>query len=160
MLGDQVVAWAQRKFGTDFDRSESIRDLQERLSKLGHRLFADGVVGPSTLEALRAQQELEDNQPKEDVLSGSGSFEVNGGETAPSSSSAAAEFDESEDEEGLESETIDPPSNQKEPEAQTDTEGLTAQPVALSDSALESVSDDRLGFAPYVRAVARFLLAV
>ncbi|MCC5887775.1 MAG: hypothetical protein JJT88_15170 [Gammaproteobacteria bacterium] len=52
-----------------------------------------------------------------------------------------------------------------EPEQKTDpppTTGgsqATARPVALSDSAISDVGQDRLGFQPYVEAVAEFILA-
>lgn len=166
MLGDQVVAWAQRKFGTDFDRAESIRALQERLTKLGHRVFADGVMGPSTLKALQAQQaedagsqdtaevladQAQQEPPDIQMKAEPGSFTLSGGEATFRTSNLDAE-------EG-ETEVAEEQSRQEEQQTQTDEEGLSAQPVALSDSAIESVDKDKLGFGPYVVAVARFLLA-
>lgn len=147
-LGDQVVAWAQRKFGTDFDRSESVRDLQERLRKLGHGVFADGIMGPSTLEALRSQREIEESRSPERAAS-------------DFTAETSAEADEDPAKETGGADTTGQASGAAAFEAETDrdTESLTARPVALSDSALESVDDDRLGFTPYVAAVVRFLLA-
>lgn len=46
-----------------------------------------------------------------------------------------------------------------EEEEALDAESATARPVALSDSAISDISQDRLGFTPYVEAVAEFILA-
>lgn len=179
-LGDQAVAWARRKFGTDFDRSESIRDLQERLTSLGHKVFADGVMGPSTLAALRAEHETDASRSPSTASSASRTassddpasdaeraFEFKRAKSAAKRRAARTDLEEdgavgSEEgaEDGGAERDIDEPSPEREEaQPQRDVEGLTAQPVALSDNALESVSEDRLGFAPYVSAVVRFLLA-
>ena len=151
-LGDQVVAWAQRRFGTDFDRRESIRDLQVRLRDLGYEVFADGIFGPSTQEALEDHRKLEERSGPASKANDSSAAD------RPVEASSASGFSQTTDgpEEVAQGEKTSEPADAGE---QRDEEELTAQPVALSDSALESVADDRLGFAPYVAAVVRFLLA-
>ncbi len=179
-LGDQAVAWAQRRFGTDFDRTESVRDLQVRLRDLGYEVFADGIFGKSTAEALEAHRAFEERRAPNATYSETYTANTSDG-TAESFEGAAAQktaerldtenisqkvaegeatfstsrpADETQETTG-EEEVSEPADTQP----RRDEEELTARPVALSDSALESVEDDRLGFAPYVAAVVRFLLA-
>lgn len=138
--GDTPVAWAAERFGFDRDnrrgRQPGVESLQKWLIGEGAKVAADGVFGPGTQAAL-------------EQIYWSGVHDAFIGVKPEAVAKAAHETAQQAYEE-----TPDP-----EPTPSTPSAAVAAKPVALSDSAIEDVAQDRLGFRPYVEAVAEFILA-
>jgi hypothetical protein len=135
-LARTALAWAAERFQFDPEdrrqRQAGVADLQKWLSGEGAEVVADGYFGPGTLSALlRVFTQNEAN------------------------ATVTADF-AVEDEAAQQAEAAAPA---PEPPPTPDTAEASARPVALSDSAITDVDQDRLGFRPYVEAVAEFILA-
>ncbi len=134
-LSETALAWAVERF--DFDpaaptsRQGSVERLQKWLIGEGAEVAVDGYFGPDTMAALLRV------------------FTAN-----EANLSATANF--ADDAATMKQSNVPPES---EPQPTPDSEETSARPVALSDSAISDVGQDRLGFRPYVEAVAEFILA-
>ena len=186
--GSAALDWAVTAFGFNPDganiRQEGVESLQQWLGKNGQEIRPDGLLGPATLAALerayRASQvsDSRSGDPGEaaaaDTLdsqsTGTGTGEAvkkaarprkakKTAQTKARRQTRAPDTDSGTDREtgtaeGAQEEPATGPAASAAPDA-----AVTARPVALSDSAIEDISQDRLGFTPYVDAVAEFVLA-
>ena len=129
-------------------RQRGVEDLQRWLMENGAEIRADGILGPQTAKQL------------ERISAEIASPAVSERPAEPSSDGQRVDADtELEDEPGT---TPEPGDEDYDPDRhgeEQDRDAATARPVALSDSAVEELSQDRLGFRPYVEAVAEFILA-
>ncbi|MGF1632046.1 MAG: P-loop NTPase fold protein [Kiloniellaceae bacterium] len=140
------LEWAAESFGFDIadrrNRQRGVESLQNWLGENGFKVPPDGHLGPATLSALdqayRATQ-LNETVATVETEAASSDFGMKTAETAAQQAEAAA-----------------PP---PEPPPTPDDTEASARPVALSDSAICDIDQDRLGFRPYVEAVAEFILA-
>ncbi|WP_193368072.1 KAP family P-loop NTPase fold protein [Pelagibius marinus] len=142
--GSDALDWATKSFGFDLNRTGTqpgVEDLQKWLLSNDKSVTPDGVWGPQTLRAM-----------EEAYSEGLSAERVEVGSEAPSSG-----FDKAPPGSFAQQARVDEPEPTPTP-APAD-EDVSAQPVALSDSAIEDISQDRLGFRPYVEAVAEFILA-
>lgn len=118
-----------------------VETLQKWLIGQGFDIALDGYLGPRTVEALVTAFEASRSEKSAEV------------ETAATSTDFGTKHAES-----IAQQTrVDEP--EPTPTPQPTDEDVSARPVALSDSAIEDISQDRLGFRPYVEAVAEFILA-
>ncbi|WP_299616859.1 P-loop NTPase fold protein [Pelagibius sp.] len=159
-----------------------VESLQKALIGEGFELIPDGNLGPQTLEFLERSTLFQDPRA---MKGESGAFSLKGSDaktSAPQQTPSRTEQLRSGDvsvgamrrhaqetEQAAEDLEDEPGTTYKEGEedhAPSDrgrggekTEVSTARPVALSDSAVENIEDDRLGFRPYIEAVSDFILA-
>jgi hypothetical protein len=140
----EALDWAIKSFGFDpntTDTQPGVEDLQKWLLSNDISVTADGMLGPQTLRAIEEAY-------KEAVLAEP--VEVK-------SEAASSDFGTSKTRDSAQQAKVDEP--EPTPTPQPTDEDVSARPVALSDSAIEDISQDRLGFRPYVEAVAEFILA-
>lgn len=133
---DSALAWAAERFGFDPDdrrqRQRGVEDLQKWLIGQGVETYDDGILGPRTLDGLLRTYDAERLQDSLGVK--------RAGESARQSAAPQ-------------------PEPAPEPSPASTADAASARPVALSDSAISDIGQDRLGFRPYVEAVAEFILA-
>ncbi|MEO3431481.1 P-loop NTPase fold protein [Pelagibius sp. CAU 1746] len=140
--GSNALDWAVKTFGFDLNATGTqpgVEDLQKWLLSNDKSVTPDGIWGPQTLRATEEaykEQALSDSAEQARRAPASGFTKAGGQEQQ-------AEADEPE------------PASTPQP----GDDNVSARPVALSDSAIENISQDRLGFRPYVEAVAEFILA-
>jgi hypothetical protein len=147
-----ALDWAANRFQFDPERrgpQPGVEDLQKWLLGYDRSIVPDSVLGPQTLAVLeRAFASEVRPEDGETVLRAEGLSEA-------AKQQAEERLDEAfKQTEGLSREQFEAPDDEED-----DDDAVTARPVALSDSAIEDISQDRLGFAPYVDAVAEFVLA-
>ncbi len=153
--GSPALDWAVGNFRFDphsrGDRQQGVVELQGWLEKNGAKVTPDGLLGPATLAAL--ERVFFSMQPPESEVEveaeAASKFET---EATQGFAQQAAPQSEAPGSDAAAEQDADRP-------AADDIAAASARPVALSDSAIEDVSQDRLGFAPYVDAVAEFILA-
>jgi Cdc6-like AAA superfamily ATPase len=136
-LSEGALSWAVERFGFDpadrRNRQGGVERLQKWLTGEGAGVAVDGHFGPDTMAALlRAFTANEANL------------------------SVTADFA---DDEATTKRSGVAPEPESPPTPTAESEEPSARPVALSDSAISDVDQDRLGFRPYVEAVAEFILA-
>ncbi len=141
-----ALAWAAEAFNFDASDHESrqpgVEYLQQWLDKSNYKVVIDGILGRVTMSALEDAYAAE--QQRGDTI------EVK-------NEAAATDFGVKSAESTAQQARVEEP--EPTPTPQPADEDVSARPVALSDSAIEDISDDCLGFRPYVEAVAEFILA-
>ncbi len=130
-----ALAWAAERF--EFDPSQrrpqpGVETLQKWLLNQGATVALDAMLGPQSLAALER------------------AFAADEGSAVAKDRLGIKDGDAPEQQ---------PPEPGPEPTPSPDSAPASARPVALSDSAISDISQDRLGFRPYVEAVAEFILA-
>jgi hypothetical protein len=168
---DSVLDWAVNNFGFDLNdrrsRQDGVAKLQEWLNENGADIAADGILGPQTLALLEkvyeSQQKVETDvddvseAPENFNSAYSQEFEKKGG------SKYSKDFEQKVKGRNApfysEESASKAPEEEPRPKEKEKAVIATASPVALSDSAIEDVSQDRLDFRPYIEAVAEFILA-
>ena len=133
-----ALAWAAERFqfdpGNPQNPQSGVESLQKWLIGQNATVALDAKLGPQTLAALeRAFAADEASAAVKDDL---GIDDTEGLRQSTEQQEAAAE-----------------------PAPATSGGVTSARPAALSDSAISDVEEDRLGFRPYVEAVAEFILA-
>lgn len=127
------LTWAAERFQFDPDLREpqpGVESLQKWLLNQDLTVALDAMLGPQTLAALeRAVAADEGSAVVKDRLG-------------------------IKDDDEFAQQTAEP-----DPTESSDDDSASARPVALSDSAIRDVSEDRLNFTPYVEAMAAFILA-
>jgi hypothetical protein len=140
--GDELLSWVARRFRFDPSNRRSpqpgVSDLQKELSRHGVNVMADGVLGAQTIDAItRLGPSLWLIETEAEAAS------TDFGTKTARQADQQAKVDEPE----------------PEPATAPVSEAASARPVALSDAAISDIDQDRLGFLPYVEAVAEFILA-
>jgi hypothetical protein len=128
-----ALAWAAERFEFDpglLEPQPGVETLQKWLLSQDVTVALDAMLGPQTLTALER------------------AFAADEG------SAVAKERLGIKDDDATVQQAPGP-----EPTPPPGSDAVSARPVALSDSAISDVSQDRLGFTPYVEAVAEFILA-
>lgn len=143
-LEPSALDWAAERFQFDPNTSDpqpGVEDLQKWLLSYDRTVALDGRLGPQTLAAV--ERAYADSQSKRAVEVESEAASTEFGTKAAGSTAQQAR--------------VDQPEPTPTPEVAEET--VSARPVALSDAAVDDISQDRLGFRPYVEAVADFILA-
>jgi peptidoglycan hydrolase-like protein with peptidoglycan-binding domain len=147
---DAALAWAVERFRIDPNdrrqRQPAVEDLQKWLNSRGLRVYADGIFGPSTLEALQRAYDAERLQETVEVEAKAAATDFGTRDIGAKTAQQTAQ-------------RVGPDTPDAAPPSTSAIEEASARPVALSDSAISDVDQDRLGFRPYVEAVAEFILA-
>lgn len=139
-----LLDWVARRFQFDPGNRRSpqpmVKTLQRELAKHGEKLAPDGILGRQTIEALNRL--------------GPRLWPV-----ALGAEPASTDFGMGDAAGPTRQERGGKPATESDPTETSANDAAVARPVALSDSAINDASQDRLGFTPYVEAVADFILA-
>ncbi|GAB4369542.1 MAG: hypothetical protein Kow00114_29390 [Kiloniellaceae bacterium] len=170
--GGEALAWAIRFFGFEPGQRRSqpgVESLQRWLREQGAPVVADGILGPSTLSALDKLYvpglQVPDGESAVAARMSEKSFAKRA--AAPRARKRGDSGDAPDDATGKQRKArAEPPPDPATPPGTSpgspphaSDSDASARPVALSDSAIDDPAGDRLNFAPYVKAVADFILA-